>query len=58
MSHDITHMWNFKKNEVTYLQKEIRLTNIKNSYSYQRRNMKGQDKSEAWDEHTHTTIYK
>ena len=30
----------------------------KQTYSYQRGNDGGGDKSGAWDEHTHTTIYK
>ena len=28
------------------------------TYGYQRENIVGRDKSGAWDEHTHTTIYK
>ena len=31
---------------------------LKRTYGYQRGNVVGRDKSEAWDEHTHTTIYK
>ena len=30
----------------------------KQTYGYQRGNIAGSDKSGAWDEHTHTTIYK
>ena len=30
----------------------------KQTYGYQRGNMGGRDKSEAWDAHTHTTVYK
>ena len=30
----------------------------KQTYGYQRENVRGRDKSGAWDEHTHTTIYK
>ena len=30
----------------------------KQIYGYQRENVGGRDKSGAWDEHTHTTIYK
>ena len=29
----------------------------KQTYGYQRGNMEGRDKSGAWDEHRHTTIY-
>ena len=30
----------------------------KHTYGYQRGNVRGRDKSGAWDEHTDTTIYK
>ena len=30
----------------------------KQTYGYQRGNLEGRDKSGAWDEHTHNTIYK
>ena len=30
----------------------------KQIYGYQRESVGGSDKSGAWDEHTHTTIYK
>ena len=30
----------------------------KQAYDYQRGNVVGRNKSRAWDEHTHTTIYK
>ena len=41
----------FTKRKQTY-------RNQKQIYGYQRGNMVGRDKSGAWDEHTHTTIYK
>ena len=34
------------------------LTVIKTNLWLPKRNVKGRDKSGAWDEHTHTTIYK
>ena len=30
----------------------------KQTYGYQRGNVEGRDKSGAWDNHTHTTVYK
>ena len=30
----------------------------KQSYGFQRENVVGRDKSGAWDEHTHATLYK
>ena len=38
------------KTEVTY--------GIKNKHGYQRGNVRGRDKSGAWDEYMHTTAYK
>ena len=38
------------KTEVTY--------GIKRKHGYQRGNMRGRDKSGAWDEYMHTTAYK
>ena len=50
---------NFKKdtNELIY-KTETDLQISKQTYSYQRGNLGGRDKSGAWDEHTHTTMYK
>ena len=31
-----------------------RLTDVEKTYGYQRGNIAGRDKSEAWDEHAHT----
>ena len=51
--------FNFKKdtNELIY-KTEADLQISKTTYGYQRGNMGERDKSGAWDEHTHTTIYK
>ena len=39
--------------------KQNRLTNIKNKLMVTKgKNVAGRDKSGAWDEHTHTTIFK
>ena len=53
-------MWNLikeKRYKWAYLQNRNRLTDNKLS-GYQRGKVEGRDKSGAWDEHTHTTVYK
>ena len=42
----------------TYLQNRNSLTDIKNKLMVTKGEMRGRDKSEWWNEHTHTTIYK
>ena len=58
----ITHMRNLtlkKRKQMNLFTKQKRTYRYqKQTYSYQRGNVEGRDKSEAWDEHTHTTIYK
>ena len=61
MSYDITHMQNliFKKdtNELTYkIETDLKIS--KTNLWLPKGKCGGRDKSEAWDEHTHTTIYK
>ena len=59
----ITHMWNliFKNdtNELIYkTETDLQISKTNLLLPKGKRGMAGRDKSGAWDEHTHTTVYK
>ena len=48
----------FTKQKQRYRYQKLNLQTMKKNFPQRGNGLRGLDKSRAWDEHTHTTIYK